>query len=101
MNKKIDSNINLLRVLAIILVILLHSNAAQLVKALNGETSIVVSVILNTISVVTRIAVPLFVLISGRYVLASLERMSLKEFYTKRVARILCPMLFWCFIFFL
>lgn len=100
MNKKIDSNINLLRVIAIILVILLHSNATQLMKALNGETSMAVSVVLDAISVVTRIAVPLFVLISGRYVLASLDRMTLKEFYSKRVARLLYPMVFWSFIFF-
>lgn len=100
MNKKIDSNMNLLRIVAIILVILLHSNATQLYKMLNGDASLGVSIVINTISVVTRIAVPLFILISGRYVLASLDKMSIKEFYLKRVPRILYPMVFWSFIFF-
>ncbi|MGL4773024.1 MAG: acyltransferase [Clostridium sp.] len=100
MNKKIDFKMNSLRILAIVLVILLHSNAMLLQPVADGKISIIQSAIIITISVITRIAVPLFVLISGRYVIQSLANTNIKEFYLKRVPRLIIPMIFWSIIFF-
>ncbi|MGL5151921.1 MAG: acyltransferase [Clostridium sp.] len=99
MIKKVDFNINVLRIVAIILVILLHANAMYLMPIKEGKVGIISSIVIISISVITRIAVPIFVLISGRYVIESLSNISVKEFYKKRILRLIYPLIFWSILF--
>lgn len=101
MEKKIDNNMNLLRTIAVIMVVLLHVNASNMQGVANGTVDVFSSTIIMTISVITRIAVALFVLISGRYVIKSLDNMSIKEFYKRRVPRLVIPLLAWSIFYFI
>lgn len=97
---KRDYEINTLRAVAMILVVLLHANAVNITRIFNNKVQLVpvslVSIIVVFISVVTRIGVPIFVMISGRYLLKSLENeeMKLGNFYKRRIARLLLPLAF-------
>ncbi|MGG7177091.1 acyltransferase [Clostridium paraputrificum] len=93
MKGKINHEMNSLRTFAIFLVVLLHVNANNVMKLLTGTDLINSSEIVTFISIITRIGVPIFVMLSGRYLLASVKDYSLKEFYKKRVPRLILPLL--------
>lgn len=93
MEKKVDYEMNVLRTFAIFLVVLLHINASNMMGIVDGSISAVPSAIMFFISVFTRIGVPLFVMISGRYLLSSLKNTKAKDFYKKRIPRLLLPLL--------
>lgn len=101
MQKKIELNMNALRSIAILMVILLHVNAESLIHlfqtGMRPETSFEV---MQFYSILTRIAVPLFILISGRYILSGLGHITLTDFYKKKMPRLLIPLFAWSFIYF-
>lgn len=101
MERKEDYEISTLRTIAIMLVVLLHSNASKIQALIDGRSELdLSSSILIFISVITRIAVPLFIMISGRYVLNSVKNYSLKEFYQKRLLRLILPLIVAIIIYF-
>ena len=93
MKRKIDHEMNALRTFAMLLVVLLHVNANNVMKLLTGTEVTNSSKIVTFISIITRIGVPIFVMLSGRYLLSSVKDCSLKEFYKKRVPRLILPLL--------
>jgi surface polysaccharide O-acyltransferase-like enzyme len=89
--------VDLIRTLAIVLVILLHASIEQ-VPAVVGATSDVLvqwwSV--NIYHSLSRVGVPLFVMLSGALLLQSSKvNEPLKVFFRKRASRIALPFLFW------
>lgn len=88
-----DVNLDVLRVLACLTVIMLHTSARTIY--LYGDVSTLVWNAGNLVSSATRWCVPVFVMISGALVL----RRPVDEpwsFYRRRVARVGIPLLFWC-----
>ncbi|OLQ80564.1 hypothetical protein BIT28_15970 [Photobacterium proteolyticum] len=92
-----EYNIDSLRVVGILMVIILHSFAIYIVA--NYDYYNVDLKVSTSIAVFTRVAVPLFVMVSGRYMMSCLSSISLKEFYQKRAKRILYPLLFWSLVY--
>ncbi|QLB12703.1 surface polysaccharide O-acyltransferase-like enzyme [Bisgaardia hudsonensis] len=84
-------SIDALRVIATILVILLHISGGYVVSIGDEEYNFNFWTA-NLIDSFSRICVPLFVLISGRYLLDKKE--PIQDFYKKRVQRILLPLIF-------
>ncbi|MGL5353579.1 MAG: acyltransferase [Clostridium sp.] len=88
-----ENNIDNLRVYAAILVIVLHSCAIYLIanmQSFNLDFSTA-----SIISVFTRVSVPIFVMISGRYLLSNYNELSIGEFYKRKLPRILIPLVVW------
>jgi len=92
-----ELNIDLLRVVATMMVIILHSFAIYIVT--NYDYYNYDLMLSTSIAVFTRVAVPLFVMVSGRYLIDCLSKMSIKEFYFKRAKRIMYPLLFWSIVY--
>ena len=92
-----NTSMDALRIIAILMVILLHIvalNISSAEKKLEFTTNYWVS---SFISAFCRTCVPLFIMISGRYLLNREE--TPKEFYTKRVQKIIGPLLFWTLVY--
>lgn len=89
-----NHSIDTLRTIACILVIAIHVTASQIHKENPIPENFAISFIINTFS---RIAVPLFIMITGRFLF--LQDHSYKSFYRKRLKRILLPLLFWILIY--
>ncbi|TDS10390.1 acyltransferase [Sphingobacterium paludis] len=88
------SYIGALRVLATILVILIHASTGYLNNFHPASTDWHFANALNSFS---RFSVPLFVMISGALLLNKQE--DIVVFYQKRVSRILGPFAFWVFVY--
>lgn len=101
MENRKNYSMSTLRTVAIILVVLLHVNALSMMAVAKGELVGISANLVTFISVITRIAVALFVMISGRYVIKSLDKMTVKEFYKKRVIRLIIPLIAWSLIYFI
>lgn len=94
---KREMNIDSLRVIAIIMVVILHSFAIFIIA--NFDKFNFDLKLSTSIAVFTRVAVPLFVMVSGRYLMDCLSKISIKDFYVKRANRVLYPLLFWSVIY--
>lgn len=95
---KRDYNIDTLRTIAAILVIIIHVTSYEINSSIilnDFSFNFWISNILNSFS---RICVPVFLIISGMYLLKS-ETKSLKDFYIKRFKKIFFPFLFWMIIY--
>jgi Uncharacterized protein conserved in bacteria len=91
------TNIDTLRTLSAILVITVHVCAVFMMDNISTLNS---SFIASTsISIYARVCVPVFVAISGRFLLEHYEKGNLKLFYKKRLPRLLMPFVFWSFIY--
>lgn len=87
-----EKNIDSLRALCALFVISVHVCAPYLTANLNVfNTDFGIS---SSIQVFARVAVPVFVLISGRYLLSNWNEMSLAGFYKKKFSRIIVPFIF-------
>jgi surface polysaccharide O-acyltransferase-like enzyme len=100
-NKSMKRNysIDTLRTVATLLVILVHASSEYINTgrmSLTFDTSFWVG---NIISSFSRICVPLFVLISGMFLLGKKE--TFKQSYQKRASRILIPLISWTLIYIL
>lgn len=92
-----NHTIDTLRTIATLLVILLHVSAGYVNSGMNNSTydkSFWAGNILDSLS---RICVPLFVLISGRFLLGRIE--TFKQSYKKRASKIFIPMIAWTLIY--
>lgn len=88
-----ESNMDTLRVFACILVVTLHCTVPFLIANMNDfNSNFAFSSIL---AVFTRVSVPIFIMISGRYIISNLNNLNISEFYKKRLPRILIPFIFW------
>ena len=92
-NYTIDS----LRTIATLLVILLHVSAEYVVKGKNNSTFDTSFWIGNIIDSFSRICVPLFVLMSGMFLVGRNE--TFRQSYQKRASRILIPLISWTIIY--
>lgn len=79
------------RVIAIFTVILLHVS----VGGYHGEAGTLLWYYTTGTDVLVRCCVPLFVMVSGSLLLESHGTESLKDFYKKRMAKVLVPILLW------
>lgn len=80
------------RIIAVFAVVFLHTTASVLTKSPIGSESWWVG---NLYDSLVRWCVPVFVMISGALLLDPNKNEDLKAFYTKRLSRILLPILFW------
>jgi surface polysaccharide O-acyltransferase-like enzyme len=90
-------SIDTLRTIATLLVILLHISAGYVITGKNDlvfDTSFWIGNIVDSFS---RICVPLFVLMSGMFLVGRNE--SFKQSYQKRASRILIPLISWTIIY--
>ncbi|MWW23651.1 acyltransferase [Algibacter lectus] len=94
---KRNYTIDTLRTVATFLVILLHASTDYVTRGLNNKTFDLSFWIGNLVDSFSRICVPLFVLISGMFLIGRNE--SFKQSYTKRASRILIPLISWSLIY--
>jgi surface polysaccharide O-acyltransferase-like enzyme len=95
--KERDNNLDALRVLANVLVIILHVSATYVTLNIDYINSRFV--LANLIDSFTRISVPLFVMISGYLTLSNPKNREFKYFYKKSYRGIVLPTLIWSFIY--
>jgi len=95
--KERDHNLDALRVLANVLVIILHVSATYV--TLNIDLINSNFVFANLIDSFTRISVPLFVMISGYLTLSQAKNRDFKRFYKKSIRSIVLPTLIWSFLY--
>ncbi|SHJ41040.1 Surface polysaccharide O-acyltransferase, integral membrane enzyme [Clostridium cavendishii DSM 21758] len=96
MNKR-EENIDSLRVIAAILVIITHVSAVYILQNMN--TFNLTFATSSTISIFTRCAVPIFLMISGRYLLSNWDGNDVKGFYKKKLPRVIIPCIAWNIIY--
>ncbi len=90
--REIEKNMNSLRTLAALFVISVHI-CSPILTANNNVFNAAFS-ISSSIQIFTRVAVPIFVLISGRYLLSNWDEKSVISFYKKRMSRVILPFIF-------
>lgn len=88
-----DHSIDTLRTLATVMVVLLHVASNYVHDALNAGNLNPDFWLANLIDSFCRASVPLFVLVSGRFLIG--QRISMADFYRKRARRLLYPLLGW------
>lgn len=92
------TSIDLLRILAILGVVLIHTTSRSLEQSNVDVLRIPWTLFLNQIS---RFAVPLFFLISGFVLeLRYKENLNVKIYYKKRLTKLLIPYIFWSLIYY-
>ncbi len=95
-----EKNIESLRVVAAMMVVSLHSLASFIIKYIPGwgasnhewHTELYTAL---SLGVFARVAVPIFVMISGKYLMDKGLQISAKEFYRTKLKRIAYPLVFW------
>lgn len=93
--KKYDFRFDLIRAVAILMVIAIHSSALFCQVAIN-ETGFGVNKILYSVLQIIFIAVPVFVMLSGALLLGKDEPLGV--FFKKRLTRVMIPFLVWSVI---
>jgi len=92
-------NLDVIRTIGIVCVIVLHVFGTFLSTAtVFTDVSWWFAIIVATVA---KIAVPLFIMLSGYLILDPAKQISLTEFYKKRLARIGIPVLFWPIFYYL
>ena len=94
---KRNYTIDTLRTIATLLVILLHVSAGYVISGMNNATYDKSFWIGNILDSFSRICVPIFVLISGRFLLGRNE--TFKQSYKKRASKIFIPIIVWTLIY--
>lgn len=93
-----EHNIETGRVTGALIVILLHSFAYFIINAFQkGDIDTVIRGMIP--ATFTRVIVPVFVLISGKYIISNCKKMDYKRFYKKSLIRLLYPIVFWSIIY--
>lgn len=85
-----DVNLELVRVIAIVLVVLLHANAGQFLRLGQGWW------ISNALNSISRVSVPLFIMVSGALLVPRQESVSRTM---RRVARMAALIVVWTYIY--
>ena len=93
MEKIRENNIDLLKMICCISVIIIHASARYCTMAVNEGANIYNEGIFfsNLMNCITRFAVPCFVMIAGGFELS--KKVSYKEFYKKKLKSIVLPTL--------
>ncbi|MGL4849645.1 MAG: acyltransferase, partial [Clostridium sp.] len=94
---KREQNIDLLKVICCFLVVVVHSVAPYLLKGISMGSADLNATI--PISIIGRIAVPIFVMISGGFLIK--EYKNKKEFYKKRLPRAIGAIVIWNIVYIL
>lgn len=94
-----NNNIDTLRTIATILVILVHIAGEYVISGISNSTYDFSFWIGNVVDSFSRICVPVFVLISGMFLLGRKETFG--ESYKKRASRLFIPLIFWSIIYML
>ncbi len=89
--------IDTLRTIATILVVLLHVSSTYVRSGMSTSTYDLSFWVGNVVDSFSRICVPVFVLISGMYLLGKEE--TIQVFYKKRASKILLPLIFWSILY--
>lgn len=89
--------LDITRILAIFLMVLLHVSAGYV--PLWFEQSFFGWTVSNVLGSLSRICVPLLIMVSGALLLPKVEKVGLWDFYQKRLVRLIKPWLFWSVIF--
>lgn len=92
-----NHSIDTLRTVAAIFVVLLHASAIYVTKDMFDNKSSTTFWFANIMDSFTRSCVPIFVLISGRYLLS--KTIPVSEFYRKRASKIIYPIVIWSIIY--
>lgn len=79
-------NIDLLKIICCISVIIIHITAPYINKIKGNEL-----VFLNLFNCITRFAIPSFVMISGYFAISNINKYSTEEYYKKKIKNILVP----------
>ena len=90
--------VDLIRVVACYLVVLLHVLNPYAMNRTNFDTNIEFWWLANFFRTCTIVAVPLFFMISGHLLLGKEE--PAKTFFLKRASKVAVPLLFWLFVYF-
>lgn len=96
---KRENNLDFLRVIACVMVISIHVSAFYVTKYV--ETPNFKFTVGNFCDSFTRLAVPIFVLLSGRFVLSDERNINTKYYYKKFFNRIIVPTIIWSFLYFI
>ena len=100
-NNTISNNlkyIDFLRVFAAIMVIILHAVSDYYLDSINFETRL--WWVFTIVNEICRTGVPLFFMITGYLMLSKSKIVSIKDFYKKRIFKILIPFLIWDIIYY-
>ncbi|MGI6370654.1 MAG: acyltransferase family protein [Ignavibacteria bacterium] len=92
-----NHSIDTLRTVATILVVLLHTTGKYMkigMESLNFDENFWLSLSINAF---TRVSVPIFVLISGMFLLGRTE--SLQKSFSRLINRVLIPLIFWTILY--
>jgi surface polysaccharide O-acyltransferase-like enzyme len=96
--KSYSISADIIRILAVFLVIFSHTtDVFVLWEGLKGSSAWNAVYFLNTLS---RVAVPVFIILSGYLILQKDKTKNYKEFLQRRFSRILIPFLFWTVVYF-
>lgn len=96
---KKENNLELLRVIACIMVITIHVSALYVIKYI--EEPNIKFTVGSFYDSLARPAVPIFVLLSGRFALSNEKNVDKKYYYKKIFKRIINPTIIWSAIYFL
>lgn len=94
-----EKNLDALRVLAALMVVLLHVSAGYVTR--NMEEPNLYFTVGNFFDSITRVCVPIFVMLSGAFILDNPNNREYKKFYQKMFKNIIVPTLIWSNIYFL
>lgn len=92
-----EGNVDLLKIFSCILVIMTHVSASYVVKFLEIDTY--KFSVGNFYDSLSRIAVPIFVMIAGKYALSDNRNKNFKEYYKKIFKRIYIPTIIWSILY--
>ncbi|WP_207423856.1 acyltransferase [Desertivirga brevis] len=92
-----NQSVDTLRTIATLLVLLLHASANYVIQRKAAGVYDSVFWTGNIIDSFCRLAVPIFVMISGRFLLGRSESFAIS--YKKRAVRVLIPLIVWCLIY--
>lgn len=84
-----EKNLDLLRVIAAFLVVMLHTSVRPTMVNIHQPTASFT--VANLFNAATRVAVPIFVLLSGAFLLDNQKNENFRQFYKKTCYKIVLP----------
>lgn len=95
-NKR-NKNLDVLRVIAAFMVVVLHVSGSYVME--NIESPNMYFTVGNFFDSITRICVPIFVMLSGSFILDNPKNREYEVFYKKTIKKIILPTLLWSLIY--
>jgi len=91
-------NADFIRSVAIIFVVILHVTAIFITQSIQTNTSFWWMLLITETS--TKVAVPLFIMLSGQLILDPSKEYTLIDFYKRRISKLGIPIIFWPFFYY-